>query len=76
VAFSPYEDLLLKEAQIIGSADHLAQEIPLLIELARRRDLRLSTVIAGTVPLEAGPINEVLDRLEQGQAPIRTVILP
>jgi D-arabinose 1-dehydrogenase-like Zn-dependent alcohol dehydrogenase len=76
VAFSPYNDLLLKEAQIIGSADHLAQEIPLLIELTRRRDLSLSAVIAGTVPLQPGPINEVLDRLEQGQAPIRTVILP
>jgi D-arabinose 1-dehydrogenase-like Zn-dependent alcohol dehydrogenase len=76
VAFSPYDDLLLKEAQIVGSADHLAQEIPLLIELARRGDLSLSTVIGGTVPLEADPINEVLDRLEEGQAPIRTVILP
>jgi D-arabinose 1-dehydrogenase-like Zn-dependent alcohol dehydrogenase len=76
VAFSPYNDLLLKEAQIVGSADHLAQEIPLLLELARRGDLSLSTVIGGTVPLEADPINEVLDRLEEGQAPIRTVILP
>jgi D-arabinose 1-dehydrogenase-like Zn-dependent alcohol dehydrogenase len=76
VAFSPYDDLLLKEAQILGSADHLAQEIPLLLELARRGDLSLSTVIGGTVPLEADPINEVLDRLEEGRAPIRTVILP
>ncbi len=76
VALSPYKDLLLKEAQIVGSADHLAQEIPLLIELARRGDLSLSKVIGGTVPLEADPINEVLDRLEVGRAPIRTVILP
>lgn len=76
VSIAPYDDLLMKEAQVIGSSDHLAQELPTLIELARRRALDLSAVITRTVPLDAEPINEVLDQLEEGQAGIRTVILP
>jgi len=73
---APYADLLMKEAQVIGASDHLAQELPLLLEMVHRRLLDLSPVITATIPLDAGPINQVLDRLERGEAGVRTVILP
>jgi 2-desacetyl-2-hydroxyethyl bacteriochlorophyllide A dehydrogenase len=71
-----YRELLGKEAEIIGSNDHLLQELPLLLELARRGILDLSAVVTRTVPLEANVINEVLDSLEQFDGGIRTVIVP
>jgi propanol-preferring alcohol dehydrogenase len=73
---APYADLLMKEAQVLGAADHLAQELPLLLEMARRGSLDLSHLITATIPLDAGAINQVLDRLERGEAGIRTVIVP
>ena len=72
---APYADLLMKEAQVLGAADHLAQELPLLLEMVRRRLLDLSKVISATIPLDAKAINQVLDRLERGEAGVRTVIL-
>ena len=72
---APYADLLMKEAQVLGAADHLAQELPLLLEIVRRRLLDLSQVISATIPLDAKAINQVLDRLERGEAGVRTVIL-
>jgi propanol-preferring alcohol dehydrogenase len=53
---APYAQLLNKEAEIIGVSDHLAQELPLLIEWVRQGRLDLSSVISRTVPLEAEPI--------------------
>ena len=73
---APYADLLMKEAQVLGASDHLAQELPLLLEIVRRRLLDLSQVITATIPLDAEAINQVLDRLERGEAGVRTVILP
>jgi len=73
---APYADLLMKEAQVLGAADHLAQELPLLLEIVRRRLLDLSQVITAIIPLDAEAINQVLDRLERGEAGVRTVILP
>ncbi len=73
---APYADLLMKEAQVLGAADHLAQELPLLLEMVRRRLLDLSKVISATIPLDVEAINQVLDRLERGEAGVRTVILP
>lgn len=72
---APYADLLMKEAQVIGASDHLAQELPLLLEMVRRQLLDLSPVITATIPLDAEAINEVLDRLERGEAGVRTAIL-
>jgi len=73
---APYTDLLMKEAKVVGAADHLAQELPALIEMARRRTLDLSHLVTATIPLDAEAINEVLDRLERGEAGARTLILP
>ena len=71
---APYVDVLGKEAEIIGVSDHLAMELPLLIEWVRQGKLDLTKVITETVPLEAGAINETLDRLEKFGDAVRTVI--
>ncbi|MCK4451426.1 MAG: zinc-binding dehydrogenase, partial [Anaerolineae bacterium] len=71
-----YHDAILKEAQIIGCSDHLLQELPLLVELARRGALDLSKVVTRTVPLDAEAINASLDQLEAFGPEVRTVITP
>ena len=60
---APYADVLNKEAEIIGVSDHLASELPLLVEWVRSGKLDLSKVVTRTVPLDADVINEVLDGL-------------
>lgn len=71
-----YTELLGREAEVIGAADHLLQELPLLIEYARRGVLDLSDVISQRVPLQADAVNDVLDQLEQFGGGVRTVIVP
>ncbi len=71
-----YRELLGPETELIGSNDHLLQELPLLIEYARRGILDLSGVVTRTVPLEARAINQALDDLERFGDEIRTVIVP
>ncbi len=71
-----YRELLGNEVQIIGSNDHLLQELPLLIEMARRHVLDTVRVVTRTVPLDADAINRALDALEQFGSDIRTVIVP
>jgi 2-desacetyl-2-hydroxyethyl bacteriochlorophyllide A dehydrogenase len=71
---SPYTELLNKEAEIIGVSDHLASEIPALLEFAKSRKLDLSN-LARTIALEAGPVNDALDRLEHFGGDVRTVIV-
>ena len=71
-----YMELLGKEAEVIGSSDHLLSELPLLIELTRRGRLDLTDVITRTIPLDADAINAALDALEQFGGGVRTVITP
>lgn len=73
---TPYYELINKEAEIIGVSDHLAQELPRLIEWVRTGKLALSEVVTQTVPLEADVINAVLDRLEGFGEDVRVVINP
>jgi 2-desacetyl-2-hydroxyethyl bacteriochlorophyllide A dehydrogenase len=73
---SPYDELINKEARIIGVSDHQAQEIPLLIDLVKEGLLDLSDVITRMVPLDARAINDVLDDLERFGSGIRAVIKP
>jgi propanol-preferring alcohol dehydrogenase len=73
---APYGEVLNKEAEIIGVSDHLASEIPVLLDLVRTGKLDLSHGIIRTVSLEAGPINEALDGLEKFGDGIRAVICP
>ena len=71
-----YAELLGREAEVIGCADHLLHELPLLLEFARRRQLDLSEVVTRTVPLDADAVNDVLDALEEFGGDVRTVITP
>ena len=73
---SPYHELINREAEIIGVSDHLATEIPLLLEFARIGKLNLSSVVTSTVLLNAEAINGVLDRLEQFGEDVRVIITP
>jgi len=73
---APYDELINKEAEIIGVSDHLAQEFPALIDWTRRGRLDLSKVISRSVPLEALAVNDVLDELEKFGRNVRVVITP
>ncbi len=71
-----YNELLGNEIELIGSNDHLLQELPLLVELARRKVLDTSKVVTRTVSLDADEINATLDALEKFSGDVRTVIVP
>lgn len=73
---SPYSEVLNKEAEIIGVSDHLASEIPILLELARTGKLDLSQGIVRSIPLEADAVNDVLNGLEQFGDDVRVVNTP
>ncbi len=76
IEIDTYRDVLGKEAEIIGSSDHLASELPLLTELVRRGALDLAGVVTNTVPLDADAINATMDRLQDFEGDVRTVIVP
>ncbi len=71
----PYQTLIGYEAEIIGSNDHLLQELPLLIDMARRKILDTSQVVSQTIPLDAEKINQRLDDLENYTDDVRAVIV-
>jgi propanol-preferring alcohol dehydrogenase len=73
---APYQEVINKEAEIIGVSDHLATEIPELLEFAHSGQLKFDGVISRTVPLDARAINETLDRLEKFADDVRIVIEP
>ena len=75
-AVDSYQELLGKEAEIIGCSDHLLEELPILLEFLRQGRIDFSHVITDTVSLDAEAINEVLDNLEQFKSQVRTVIKP
>ena len=72
---SPYRELLNKEAEIIGVSDHLASEIPVLLDFARSGRLDLSGGLIRTIPLDAAAINAALDGLDHFGDDVRSVIL-
>jgi propanol-preferring alcohol dehydrogenase len=73
---NPYQTLIGQEAEIIGSNDHLLQELPLLLDLARRKTLDISKVVSQTIHLDAEKINRRLDDLENYTTDVRVVIVP
>ncbi len=73
---APYDEVLNKEAEIIGVSDHLASEIPQLLEFARARKLDLSSGVIRTIPLDVTAINRTLDGLENFSDDVRVVIQP
>jgi len=71
-----YQELLGREAQIIGCSDHLLRELPILLEFLRQGRIDLSHVVTESVSLDAIAINDVLDSLEHFKGHVRTVIKP
>ena len=72
----PYTELINKEAEIIGVSDHLATELPALIEFARSGKLRFPPETLRVVDLDAAQINAALDALQDSIDHVRTVIVP
>jgi len=72
----PYSELIDREAEIIGVSDHLATELPALIEFARNGKLRFPPESLRVVDLAAGQINAALDALQDSIDHVRTVIVP
>jgi len=70
-----YKNLIRKEAEIIGVSDHLAEEIPHLIELVCNGSLDLSSTLTQKIQLSDKEINKVLDGLQKFDGEnIRSVI--
>ena len=76
IEINPYTEILGKEAEIIGIADHLARELPTLIEFVRSGKLELSKVISRKIPLDAKLINQTFDQLDVYKHAGRVVITP
>jgi propanol-preferring alcohol dehydrogenase len=72
----PYTELINKEVEIIGVSDHLASELPALIDFARTGKLRFPSDAFRVVDLEADQINAALDALQDSIDHVRTVIMP
>ena len=70
----PYTELINKEVEIIGVCDHLAAELPALIEFARSRKLRFPPDAFRFVDLDAEQINASLNALQNSIDHVRTVI--
>src|SRR6059058_3280936 len=72
----PYTELINKEAEIIGVSDHLAAELPALIEFAQSGKLRFPPETVRVVKLDAAQINAALDAIQESIDHVRTVIVP
>ena len=70
----PYSEVINKEVEIIGVSDHLAAELPLLMQLARNGKLCFPQGTLRSVDLDAAQINAALDEVEKSTDHIRTVI--
>jgi D-arabinose 1-dehydrogenase-like Zn-dependent alcohol dehydrogenase len=70
----PYTDLINKEGEIIGVSDHLAAELPTLIEFARSGKLHFPRDALRFVDLDAEQINASLDAFQNSIDHVRTVI--
>ena len=71
-----YAELINKEAEIIGVSDHLASELPSLMQFALQGKLRFPKGTLRSVGLDAGEINSALDAVGNSTDHIRTVIVP
>lgn len=76
IEIDTYNEILGNEVELIGSNDHHLQELPLLVEMARKKVLDTSRIVTKTVPLDAEEVNQALDDLEKFGSEVRTVIVP
>jgi D-arabinose 1-dehydrogenase-like Zn-dependent alcohol dehydrogenase len=71
----PYPEVINKEVEIIGVSDHLATELPLLMQFARNGKLCFPQGTLRSIDLDAAQINAVLDQIEKSSDHIRAVIV-
>jgi len=76
MSIHPYTELINKEVEIVGVSDHLATELPPLIEFARSGKLRFPPETLRVVDLKAAQINAALYALQDSIDHVRTVIVP
>ena len=76
ISIFPYTELINKEVEIIGVSDHLATELPTVIEFARKGKLHFPPEALHVANLDAGQINASLDELKDSIDHVRTVIVP
>lgn len=77
LSVNTYADILGKEAEIIGSNDHLLHELSELIDLVTIGKFDTTEIVSETIPLAADEINKVLDAMENHTSrAVRTVIVP
>jgi D-arabinose 1-dehydrogenase-like Zn-dependent alcohol dehydrogenase len=72
----PYTEVINKEVEIIGVSDHLAAELPLLMQFARNGKLCFPEGTLRSISLDPAQINAALDEVEKSSDHIRTVIVP
>ena len=75
IEINTYMQILGREAEIIGSNDHLLGELPMLMDMARQKILDTSHVVSQRIPLDADQINRRLDDLENYTEDVRAVIV-
>jgi threonine dehydrogenase-like Zn-dependent dehydrogenase len=75
MSIHPYTELINKEVEVIGVSDHLATELPVLIDFAQRGKLQFPPESLRFVDLDAGQINAALDSLQDSIDHVRTVIV-
>jgi len=76
IQINTYMQVLGKEAELIGSNDHLLSELPLLVDMARQKILDTSRVVSQVIPLDVKKINQRLDDLDKFTNDVRFVIAP
>jgi D-arabinose 1-dehydrogenase-like Zn-dependent alcohol dehydrogenase len=74
ISIFPYTELINKEVEIIGVSDHLAGELPALIEFARSGKLCFPLNALRFVDLDAERINASLDAFQNSIDHVRTII--
>jgi propanol-preferring alcohol dehydrogenase len=72
----PYRDLVRREAEILGTADHLPSEIEEVLAWEADGSIDIDGLITRTIPLEQEVVEGALVALERFGGGIRTVIEP
>ncbi|MCH7618678.1 MAG: zinc-binding dehydrogenase [Candidatus Marinimicrobia bacterium] len=71
-----YDDLINKEAELIGVSDHLPHEIEQLLNYVREGKLDLSSAVTRKISLDVDEVNRVLDEFDHYRGnDLRTVIV-
>src|SRR5262249_6346337 len=76
MTIQPYTELITKQEEIISVSDHLATELPALIEFARSGKLRFPPETLRVVDLDSSQVNTALDAVQDSIDHVRTVIVP